>query len=151
MIKIKKTIFFIIKSLLTLVALLTIVLFFYAAFFYEPSVTKIQENKNQTKKTEEVSDIQSDQIKENENEKTEKVIDQPKVEKVVDVPKIEETIKEPIYLLKNKEFPFFDTTHSKKINNTISLINITIFGDIIHSFQNYFLNCLKNKQLYKVI
>ena len=43
---------------------------------------------------------------------------------------IEETIKEPIYLLQNKEFPFFDTTHSKKIHNTISLININSIKDL---------------------
>ena len=36
MIKIKKIIFFTIKSGLALVALLTLVLFFYAAFFFEP-------------------------------------------------------------------------------------------------------------------
>ena len=37
---------------------------------------------------------------------------------------IVKTIKKPIYLLQNKEFPFFDTTHSKNVHNTISLINI---------------------------
>ena len=37
MIKIKKIIFFIIKSTLAIVALLTLVLFFYTAFFYDPS------------------------------------------------------------------------------------------------------------------
>ena len=43
---------------------------------------------------------------------------------------IEETIKEPTYLLQNKEFPFFDTTHSKKTHNTISLININSIKDL---------------------
>ena len=28
---------------------------------------------------------------------------------------IVENIKKPIYLLQNKEFPFFDTTHSKNV------------------------------------
>ena len=37
---------------------------------------------------------------------------------------LEESITKPIYLLKNDKFPFFDTTHSNKICNTISLINI---------------------------
>ena len=97
MIKIKKKIYFIITSLIIVVVSLTIILFFYAAFFYEPSVTKIQENETQTEEIEKVSDIQSDQIKENEIEKTEEIIDQPKVEKVVDVPKIEKTIKDGLF------------------------------------------------------
>ena len=37
---------------------------------------------------------------------------------------IEEQIKPPTYLLQNKEFPFFDTTHSNETHNTISLINL---------------------------
>ena len=37
---------------------------------------------------------------------------------------IEEQIKPPTYLVQNKEFPFFDTTHSKETHNTISLINL---------------------------
>ena len=37
MIKIKKKIFFVIKSAFALVIFLTLVLFFYAAFFFDPS------------------------------------------------------------------------------------------------------------------
>ena len=37
---------------------------------------------------------------------------------------LEDSIKEPTYLLQNREFPFFDTTHSKETHNTISLINL---------------------------
>ena len=37
MINIKKKIFFIIKSIFVLVTFLTLVLFFYAAFFFDPS------------------------------------------------------------------------------------------------------------------
>lgn len=37
---------------------------------------------------------------------------------------LENSIKEPTFLLQNKEFPFFDTTHSKETHNTISLINL---------------------------
>ena len=40
------------------------------------------------------------------------------------------TIKKPIYLIQNKKFPFFDTTHSKKVHNTISLININSIKDL---------------------
>lgn len=42
---------------------------------------------------------------------------------------IEESIKDPIFLLKNKKFPFFDTTHSNNIHNTISLINLNSIND----------------------
>ena len=37
---------------------------------------------------------------------------------------LEESLEKPIFLLRNKKYPFFDTTHSSKISNTISLINI---------------------------
>ena len=50
MIKIKKIIFFTIKSVLTLVALLTLVLFFYAAFFFEQSVVERKTEENQITK-----------------------------------------------------------------------------------------------------
>ena len=43
---------------------------------------------------------------------------------------IEEQIKPPTYLLQNKEFPFFDTTHSKETHNTISLINLNSIKDL---------------------
>ena len=44
--------------------------------------------------------------------------------KTLTVKNIENSIKEPTFLLQNKEFPFFDTTHSKETHNTISLINL---------------------------
>ena len=57
MIKIKKIIFFTIKSVLTLVALLTLVLFFYAAFFFEPPLVEKKTVENQVIKSKESSDI----------------------------------------------------------------------------------------------
>ncbi len=36
---------------------------------------------------------------------------------------LESSLMKPITLLKNKEFPFFDTSHSKNIFNSVSLIN----------------------------
>ena len=42
---------------------------------------------------------------------------------------LEKTITKPIYLLQNKEYPFFDTTHSNETNNTISLINLNSIND----------------------
>ena len=47
---------------------------------------------------------------------------------------LESSLKEPIVLMKNKEFPFFDTSVSNKVNftNSISLLNIQSIND----FQN---------------
>ena len=45
---------------------------------------------------------------------------------------LEETLIQPISLLKNTSFPFFDTSHSKKIFNSLSLINL----NSIKEFEN---------------
>ena len=42
---------------------------------------------------------------------------------------LEPKIPKPVYLLKNNQYPFFDTTHSEKISNTISLINLNSIKD----------------------
>jgi len=42
---------------------------------------------------------------------------------------LENSLTGPIYLLKNKDYPFFDTTHSKNVSNTISLINLNSIRD----------------------
>ena len=42
---------------------------------------------------------------------------------------LEPKLPKPIYLLKNQHYPFFDTTHSEKISNTISLINLNSIKD----------------------
>ena len=52
MIKVKKIFFFIIKSVLTLIALSTLILFIYAAFFYEPSSIERKTLENQIEKEE---------------------------------------------------------------------------------------------------
>ena len=61
MIKIKKIIFFIIKSTLTIVIFLTLILFLYAAFFYEPSHVERKTTKDQTTKSEEPSGIKKEE------------------------------------------------------------------------------------------
>ena len=42
---------------------------------------------------------------------------------------LESSLKNPIFLLQNKEFPFFDTTHSEKTFNSIYLINLQSIKD----------------------
>ena len=49
---------------------------------------------------------------------------------------IESSIKGPIFLLQNSSFPFFDTTHSKNIHNTISLINLNSINDLSSKINN---------------
>tara|TARA_B100001175_G_scaffold218392_1_gene185809 strand:- start:901 stop:1692 length:792 start_codon:yes stop_codon:yes gene_type:complete len=47
---------------------------------------------------------------------------------------LESSLKEPIFLMKNKEFPFFDTSVSNKVDftNSVSLLNVQSIND----FQN---------------
>ncbi len=47
---------------------------------------------------------------------------------------LESSLKKPLFLMKNEEFPFFDTTISNKVNfvNSVSLLNINSIDD----FQN---------------
>ena len=42
---------------------------------------------------------------------------------------LESSLMKPITLLKNKEFPIFDTSHSKNIFNSVSLINLNSIKD----------------------
>ena len=42
---------------------------------------------------------------------------------------LENSLTKPISLLKNKEFPFYDTSHSDKVFNSISLINLNSIKD----------------------
>ena len=44
--------------------------------------------------------------------------------------KLEDSLLEPVFLLKNIIHPFFDTTHSNFVSNTISLININSIKDL---------------------
>ena len=42
---------------------------------------------------------------------------------------LENSLSKPIFLLKNNEFPFFDTSNSNKVFNSISLINLNSIVD----------------------
>jgi len=43
---------------------------------------------------------------------------------------LESSLMKPIFLLQNNEFPFYDTSHSNKIFNSISLINLKSIQDL---------------------
>ena len=60
MIYIKKIIYFIITSSFTLIAFSTLILFFYAAFFFEPSPVEEKIVEKQVTKSEELSDIEEE-------------------------------------------------------------------------------------------
>ena len=59
----------------------------------------------------------------NENSERQKLVN-----KIIE---LESSLKEPIVLMRNKEFPFFDTSVSKKVDfvNSISLLNIQSIND----------------------
>jgi hypothetical protein len=42
---------------------------------------------------------------------------------------VESSLKTPLFLLKNNEFPFFDTSNSNKVFNSMSLINLNSIND----------------------
>jgi len=48
------------------------------------------------------------------------------IDKLMD---LESSLMKPIFLLQNSEFPFYDTSHSNKIFNSISLINLKSIQD----------------------
>ena len=49
------------------------------------------------------------------------------INKLID---LESSLKKPIFLLKNNEFPFYDTSNSNKVFNSISLINLNSIKDL---------------------
>lgn len=46
-----------------------------------------------------------------------------------EISKLEPNLPDPIYFLKNELFPFYDTTNSSSVSNTISLINLNSIKD----------------------
>ena len=68
MIKIKKKIFFVIKSAFALVIFLTLVLFFYAAFFFDPSSIERKTVKNEIIEEEQLIE-EEERLKEEEKQK----------------------------------------------------------------------------------
>ena len=49
------------------------------------------------------------------------------INKLID---LESSLKKPMFLLQNNEFPFYDTSHSNKVFNSISLINLNSIEDL---------------------
>ena len=92
MIKIKKKIFFVIKSALVLVVFLTLILFFYAAFFYDPSSIERKSVENEI--------IEEERLKEQERIKEEERLKEEAEQKLKDKTKIKQfktTLKDGLY------------------------------------------------------
>jgi len=49
------------------------------------------------------------------------------INKLID---LESSLRKPMFLLQNNEFPFYDTSHSNKVFNSISLINLNSIEDL---------------------
>ena len=97
MIKVKKIFFFIIKSVLTLIALSALILFIYAAFFYEPSSIERKTSENQIEKEKEEEKLKG--------EDKPKLKEEPVQQKKSDVPQdkteikqVKTTIKDGLYI-----------------------------------------------------
>tara|TARA_B100000700_G_scaffold75609_1_gene84601 strand:- start:32 stop:811 length:780 start_codon:yes stop_codon:yes gene_type:complete len=54
---------------------------------------------------------------------------QEKIKLCDQLTKLENSLTKPISLIRNNKFPFFDTTHSNKIFNSVSLINLNSVKD----------------------
>ena len=120
MIKLKKTIFFIIKSLLALVAFLTIVLFFYSDFFYEPLLIEKKITENEVVKNEKLSDIEEEKRLREEEQRLKELQAQKKI-------KIESVIEDGLYAtVGNKAITKSDIVNEIKM---ILIINNQTFSE----------------------
>ncbi len=84
MIKIKKIIFLVTKSVFTIILLLTLGLFFYAAFFYKPSHVEIETTENQITENDKSSDINEEKEQSLKETQVQEKISEPEVEKAKD-------------------------------------------------------------------
>ncbi len=95
MIKVKKIFFFIIKSVLTLIALSILVLFIYAAFFYEPSSIERKTSENKIEKEEKgLKEEEKPKLKEEPIQQKKSDITQDKTE----IKQVKTTIKDGLYI-----------------------------------------------------
>jgi parvulin-like peptidyl-prolyl isomerase len=147
-IKIKKKIFFIVKSALVLSVFLTLVLFFYAAFFYEPSSNKIESIENKITKEEKKS-------KEKE-EKKQKLKESPIREKISDTTKnktqikqVKTTLKDGLYaILEDKAITKSDVVN--EIKAILILNNMTYSDDNKNKIQQLAVKSIIKKNIKKI-
>ena len=101
--KVKNIFFFIIKTSLALVVFLTLILFFYTAFFYEPPSiekknveNKIKEKTKKLKEEKKLEPERSEKTEKKETQKEEKTSDKEQTK--TDVKQVQTTIKDGLYI-----------------------------------------------------
>ena len=95
MIKVKKIFFFIIKSVVALVALSTLVLFFYAAFFFKPSTIEKKTTEDKITKEEQRLD-KEEELRLKEAQVQEKISNAPQDK--TEIKEVKTTIKDGLYI-----------------------------------------------------
>ena len=126
MIKIKKKIFFIVKSTFVLAMFLTLGLFFYAAFFFEPSPKKIESTENKITKEEE-------KLKEKEEEEKQKLKEPQIAKKISDTTKNKTKIKQVKTTLKDGLYAVLEDKAITKSDIIKAGLNLNVDYGLTHS------------------
>ncbi len=148
MIKIKKKIFFIVKSALVLTVFLTLVLFSYAAFFFEPSPKKIENTKNKiTKEKEKLKEKEEEKQKLKEPQIREKTSDTTKNK--TKIKQVKTTLKDGLYaVVENKAITKSDIINEIKV--ILILNNMTYSDDNKNKIQQMAVKSVIKKNIKKI-
>ncbi len=148
MIKIKKKIFFIVKYTLVLTVFLTLVLFFYAAFFFEPSLKKIESTENKIIKEEEkLREEEGEKQKLKKSQVDEKISDTTKNK--TKIKQVKTTLKDGLYaVLEDKAITKSDIIN--EIKAILILNNMTYSDDNKNKIQQMAAKSIIKKNIKKI-
>ena len=148
MIKIKKKIFFIVKYTLVLAVFLTLVLFFYAAFFFEPSPKKIESTVNKiTKEEEKLREVEGEKQKLKKSQVHEKISDTTKNK--TKIKQVKTTLKDGLYaVLEDKAITKSDIIN--EIKAILILNNMTYSDDNKNKIQQMAAKSIIKKNIKKI-
>jgi len=147
-IKIKKKIFFIVKYTLVLAVFLTLVLFFYAAFFFEPSLKKIESTENKIIKEEEkLREEEGEKQKLKKSQVDEKISDTTKNK--TKIKQVKTTLKDGLYaVLEDKAITKSDIIN--EIKAILILNNMTYSDDNKNKIQQMAAKSIIKKNIKKI-
>jgi len=147
-IKIKKKIFFIVKYTLVLTVFLTLVLFFYAAFFFEPSPKKIESTVNKiTKEEEKLREVEGEKQKLKKSQVDEKISDTTKNK--TKIKQVKTTLKDGLYaVLEDKAITKSDIIN--EIKAILILNNMTYSDDNKNKIQQMAAKSIIKKNIKKI-
>jgi len=147
-IKIKKKIFFIVKSTFVLAMFLTLGLFFYAAFFFEPSPKKIESTENKiTKEEEKLKEKEEKKQKLKEPQIREKTSDTTKNK--TKIKQVKTTLKDGLYaVLEDKAITKSDIIN--EIKAILILNNMTYSDDNKNKIQQMAAKSIIKKNIKKI-